>query len=432
MIKPVNQNPPYMLEQGKQIEKKGCNYYSCWFFQIALWIILVIIIILAIAGSEAKSLVAFYLGLCYIWYLYLEFRSSTSKYLCNKNSSEGIYEKMRIYFRTPPEISFYCECYHYNIEIKYIGSRRYIQKYKVITYKDTYVLPYYSERDVSGLFYLNCDKASAERKYYIKLKLEKEIDFADAISYMDYECEKEKFLERNGSKDSLIHFVENRNVPGMSKQILIRMTDQELSSVNFGFFFLATILAFSEIYKIYVDSFCVYQEFKIRKLVSTRYDLNLPLYQNFVPQINLIVKQFHYQPQDYNYVNNQYQVQYPTQEELEKAKEYQDKVPNYQISSGQGNIQAEVIVDNPGYSSYEANNNKPPTAFALNGGDVAINSNQINANGNLPSEFGKSQLPKLEFNTNPNVHPLNEDIDTDQSQRKTLQPNPSQSYLTTK
>ena len=426
MMNTVNQNPPGMLYQGDQIERKTIYDYLCWVFQIGVWLSFVLVIILAIAGAEAKNSVAFIFGFFYLVYICLEFFSPTSKYLCNKRTSEGIYEKMGIYFRTPPEINFFCECYHYEIRHHRGKGKSRTTKEKIVTYSENYSLPYYSERDVSGLFYLNCDKAYVERKHFIKLNLKEEINFADAISYMDYEFAKELFWRRNRFKDVYFNFVENRIVPGMTHYNLIQMSDQAPWSANFLVFCIATILTFSEIYKLYFNSFCVYQKFKVRKLVSTRYDLNMPVYQTFVPQINLIVQQYNYQPQDYNYVNNQYQVQLPTQEELERAKQYQNKIPNYQLSSGQGNIQAGVILDNPGYSSYEVNNNLPPAAFASYAGDVALNSNQINANGNLPPGFGKPQpqLPQLNFNAGVNIHPLNEDLDPDQSQRTALKPYP--------
>ncbi len=404
MYKPVGQNPPGMLDQGVQKEDNCCYNTFCWIFQIAVWAAIAVAVVLLIMGSlngDAAGGMFGGLGFIYVVYLILEFCSPTSKYLCNKSSDQGIYEKMGRHFRTPPEIRFHCECYHY---VTRHHTRRdsqgrvehYTTTERVTTYTETYSLPYYSERDVSGLFYLNCDAAYVRRKHYIKLELKEEINFADAISYMDYEFEKDRFWRRNRFRDIHFDFTESRVVPGMVHHNLIKMTQEEPCSVNYGLFFLFTILTFSEFYKSYVNSFCVYQKFKVRKLVSTRYDLNQPVYQNFVPQINIIINQYQYQPQDYNYINNQIDVQLPTQEELERAKQYQSKVPDYQISSGGGEIHAGVIVDNPSYSSFEAN--LPPPAFAAVGGNVALNENQINANGNLPAGFGQ---PGFQFNIAP-------------------------------
>ena len=213
---------------------------------------------------------------------------------------------------------------------------------------------------------------------------------------MDYEFEKDKFWARNRFRDVHFDFRESRIVPGMHHHNLVKMGTNEPCSVNYFFFFLFTILTFSEFYKSYVNSFCVYQKFKVRKLVSTRYDLNQPVYQSFVPQINLIVQQYQYQPNDYNYLNNNYQLNLPTQEELDRAQKYKDKVPDYQLSSGGGNIQAGVIVDNPSYSSY--NPTQPPAQFASVAGNVGLSPDQINANGGAPAGFGQ---PGFQFNIAP-------------------------------
>ena len=420
MYKPVGQNPPGMLDQGVQKEDNCCYNTFCWIFQIAVWAAIAVTVVLLIMDSlngDAAGGMFGGLGFIYVVYLILEFCSPTSKYLCNKSSDQGIYEKMGRHFRTPPEIRFHCECYHY---VTRHHTRRdsqgrvehYTTTERVTTYTETYSLPYYSERDVSGLFYLNCDAAYVRRKHYIKLELKEEINFADAISYMDYEFEKDRFWRRNRFRDIHFDFTESRVVPGMVHHNLIKMTQEEPCSVNYGLFFLFTILTFSEFYKSYVNSFCVYQKFKVRKLVSTRYDLNQPVYQNFVPQINIIINQYQYQPQDYNYINNQIDVQLPTQEELERAKQYQSKVPDYQISSGGGEIHAGVIVDNPSYSSFEAN--LPPPAFAAVGGNVALNENQINANGNSPAGFGQRGF---QFNIAPA-----ENINTQTQQPPSYQP----------
>ena len=116
----------------------------------------------------------------------------------NKSSSQGMYEKMGRHFQTPPVISFHCECYHYetrtHVRFDKDGNMdTYTTTEKMVTYRETYNMPYYSSRDVSGLFYLNCDKAYVEKKHYIKLELKEEINFADAISLYDYEKEKSAF-----------------------------------------------------------------------------------------------------------------------------------------------------------------------------------------------------------------------------------------------
>ena len=153
------------------------------------------------------------------------------------------------------------------------------------------------------------------------------------------------------------------------------------------------------------QSFCIYQKFTVRKVVSTRYDLNQPVYQIFIPQLNLISNQYQYDQDYYNYLNQSYQLQLPSQEELEAAKQYQNKVPDYQVSSFEGGLQSKVVIDNPGYSSY--NLNEAPAEFAAVSGDVALSQNQINQNGGPPPGYDK---PGFEFQVDlPDQEEINKD-----------------------
>ena len=416
MFSPTGPNPPGMLYQGRQKERNCCYNTTCWIFQILSW---VSIIVSGIMYSKKKENSAAFgsFGLFYLVYIILEFCSPTSKYLCHKSSDQGIYYQMGRHFRTPPEIIFHCECYHYETRVTYSKdskghSHAHRTRERVTTYRESYSLPYYSERDVSGLFYLNCDKAYAQRKKYIKLELVEEINFADAISYYDYERAKAAFWRRNRFRDVHFDFTESRIIPGLLQHNLVKLVNKEPCLVNYFWFFLATIITMAEFYRLYIDSISVYQKFKVRKLVSTRYDLNQPVYQVFVPQMNLITQQFQYGQEYYNYVNRNYDLQLPTQEEIEAAQQYQNKVPDYQISSGGGQYQAGVIVDKPGYTSY--NPNEAPAEFAAVSGNVALGQDQLCANGGPPPNYNQ---PGFQFNIAPAELPI-QDGNVDNSGRQ--------------
>ena len=402
MYTPAVQNqPPGMLDQGSQKENNCCYITGCWIAQIACWASLVASLIIYIGNKDNIGIFGLF-GFCYIVYIILEFCSPTSRYLCNKSSDKGMYEKMGINFQTPPEIRFHCECYHYVTRHHYRTNKdgkreHYTTREKEVTYRETYNLPYYSERDVSGLFYLNCEKAYVEKKHYIKLELKEEINFADAISYYDYERAKGHFWRRNRFRDVHFDFREERVIPGMEHHNLVKLLPTEPCMVNYCFFLLFTLLTGAEFFRIYVDSFCVYQKFKVRKIVSTRYDLNMDRYLAFVPQLNLITNQYQYEQNYYNYKNDSYDVQLPTEEELQQAQQYQNKIPDYQVSNNSGGEgQPGVIMDNPGYSSY--NPNEAPAEFAAVSGNVALAQDQINANGEPPSGYDQ---PGFQFNIAP-------------------------------
>ena len=54
-------------------------------------------------------------------------------------------------------------------------------------------MKYKSFRDESGLLALKCGKSKKIRKAYVELEIKLEINFADAISYSDYEKAKSDF-----------------------------------------------------------------------------------------------------------------------------------------------------------------------------------------------------------------------------------------------
>jgi len=387
MKKSIPGTPSELKDLENKEKKISYRNIFGWVFQILLWIAILFCFIFK--NTRSLGAISFeFFCLIYIIYLIIEFFSETSKFLCNKKKNKGIYEKMVEYFKTPPTITLNCESYHFENKIgnnvgNYLGE-------EVITYKEDYIFPYYSQRDVSGLFYINCDKTNALKKKYIKLVLDVEVNFADSISYYDYEVQKYNLWKRNRFKDALFLYYESRSIPGFVHHNLITIGDKEPLMVNFYLFAIITILGFSEIYKSYVNSLCVYQKFKIRKLISTRYDLNQPdfekQYQSLVPRINLIVKHINFNPNEYTYLNNDYEVKIPTEKELEEAKKYENKIPNYQISTGEEGIQAGVIIDNPDYSNYDKS---PPKGFEYYSGNTVLSPEIINPNGDVPPEFGK-------------------------------------------
>ena len=76
----------------------------------------------------------------------------------------------------------------------------------------------------------------------------------------------------------------------------------------------------------------------------------------------------------------------PTIEELKKAEQYNDKIPNYKISNGEGNLHEGVIIDEQGFSSNDYN--QPPPKYAAFGGDVPIKENQLVKKGNNQKNSG--------------------------------------------
>ena len=385
----IPKSPADIIQDQADKQSKCCFHSFCWFFQISVWGLIIATVILVCLPDKNYIITLPILGVFYLVYFILELCSPTAKYLCNKSSDEGMNQKMIRFFRTPPQIKFYCECYHYETRTHTStdsegNTTTTTTTEKVVTHTETYYLPYYSVRDVSGLFYLNCDQAYLENKCYIKLQLRQEINFADSISIMDYEYQKMLFNNRNRGRDTHYDFYESRFIPGLTPHNLVRIGQKDPCSVNFCLLLLFTFLTFAEFYKAYVNSFCIEQKFKIRKIVSTRYNLNQPMYDEkyaaLNPQINLISQVYKYEPKDYNYINDNYQVNLPTEEEIKRSTIYDNQVPEYQVSKEDGG-QPGVIIDNPTYSNYGVN--PAPAVTYTAQGNNNLNPNQINQNMNI-------------------------------------------------
>ena len=382
-----------------------CYIIFSWIVQILVWLTLSLTIYFYIADISAKVFLLIIFIVLYLLYLALEYKSIVYSYLSGETTESGIYQKMATFFRAQPVFKFHCDCYHYELRKHRVrrskgGYRTVTRREKVTSYTETYTFPYYSERDVSGLFYLDCDSAFINRKCFIQLDISDEINFADAISCKDYEDAKDRFWRKNRFRDKHFFFYETRSIPGLERENLVRIGNNVPCCANSRTYLIFTFITLAEFYKFYYYSLCLTQNYKIRKIVSTRYDLNQPVYQDFIPQLDVISQQYNFQAADYNYLNNDYNLNIPTKEELEQAQKYQNKVPDYKISSGGGKIHAGVVLDDPSYCSY--NLNKPPEAFTSIAGDVALQENQINPNGDLPPGFG---TPNFKFNIANNDYP---------------------------
>ena len=368
-------------------EESECSSIAGWIFQTLVWISIIILIIGIIINNKQIMLgggISFCVS--YLIYLILEFCSPTCQYLMNIRDGESMYEKMGKLFITAPVINFYAECYHY--QTRHYTTRdnkghvhHHSSQTKVVTHTESYNLPYYSFKDVSGLFLLNLNEAEVKQKIYIKLHLKKEINFADTISYSDYINQKDLFWKRNRYLDSRMNFTETRNIPGMKEYNLVKIGTFEPKFFSLCWYVLSVLFTVGQFYRKYIDSFCIYQTFKIRKLISTRYNLleeqYIQQYQPLMPQLNLVVQQYNYEPKNTGYCSKDVEPVLPTKEEIEQAEKYQDQIPNYGITSNDG-----VIQDIPQFN--EPDYNIPPPAFVSIGGNVDLNQNEINNNQNIP------------------------------------------------
>ena len=404
-------------------------------------IVLVVVSLVISIGIDFTVCVVI-LIIVYVLYLIAEFCSTTASFLCNKTNENGIQIAMQKLISTPPTIEFYCECYHYEtrgvstppkkggVKVKKtlnkkstqssvrsgggnlqssrtrggVGGVR-TQRQKVTTWRETVTFPYYSARDVSGLFQLNKSREAAMGKVYVKLELTPEINFADELTYMDYENFRSDFYNRNRSRDQYMDYRETRSVPGLNTFNLINIRKTEPCGISICMFVFFTILPFAEFYKCYVNSYCLEQQFKIRKLISTRYDLNMDQYQYFVPSFDVPEQQYAYDPSYYNYINNDYQVKKPTDDEISRAAMYKNQIPKYECTSYtsiNGQIKVGVVQDDPAYCSVNVNQEPPPSCQNL--GPQQPYNNNMNMNINMNMHNRDNNMNGIDSNNNMNYN----------------------------
>ena len=234
----------------------------------------------------------------YVAYLIFEFCSPICKFLCHKTHNEGLKQKLGNLFKIGPVFTLHCECYHYEIRTVRVraapprkgggrsrggkkkgrsggGHRKtshHLPRYrtktvrrKVVTHRETVRFPYASSRDVSGPFRLDCDREHAMGKVYVRLELGYNIAFADNETQGDYQRFKSDFYNRTRRRDAEMNFSENKYIPNFENYIFVCIRDQEPCGVNIGLYILFTLIPIVELYKSYVNSYCLDQTFTIKK-----------------------------------------------------------------------------------------------------------------------------------------------------------------------
>ena len=185
--------------------------------------------------------------------------------------------------------------------------------------------------------------------------------------------------------DTHFDFSENRYIPGVVEYNLVKITDEEPACINFGLFFLLTVLTFVELYKIYMNHFSLSQDFTIKKVISTSYDLNLGefllKYQPVIPVLNLIKIQYTFKPSDYIYSNEKYPL--PSKEEIEKAendnKRLKERIKRTQKEEEDGiKNNKTYIEDNEKNESTSRNKSPPPSIMDYDKSEDRFNNEKAN------------------------------------------------------
>ena len=358
---PKNEDKPISLPQ-KEKKSMTCMSITCWILQVLIWIGAISLLYIDIYKektieywytSETKKyttvefiLIITFESVLYLFYVIFQFFTPTFSYLIHKKSDVKLSEKLKKLFQTPPVIKFVCECYHYETRTYTVydskgNSSTRTQQVRVVTRIDSKLFNYYSSRDVSGLFTLNYDESSVTNKIYVKLELLGEYSFADAITYSDFQKERDEFYNKNLGYDTYMDFYVNNIIEGLTNYNLINITDSNPCGMSVFWYVFFTICGIVQLYKIYVNSKCVYKSFTIRKLISSRYSLTTEecdyKYKRVDPAISFEDQNINLPPNEIGYVSTDFEQNLPTQEELELAQQYNDKVYNINDFIGKEN-----------------------------------------------------------------------------------------------
>jgi hypothetical protein len=247
-----------------------------WFLQIGLWVLIgwnfyAISHRQEIYGNRFPTHLLIFVIMIYIFYVVLNFASPIASYLSNKHKSDSIHDFIKKMCTGAPGLKWDLECYHY-----YYTGRKKTKKHKSVTYRESRNFQFFTWRDISGLFLLDSHKVFRSlMKSFIKLELNLEIEFADDITKLDYQMQKDSFYNMNKNRDTHCSITETKELQDFDKFYFIKITDKSPCGVNYSLFVLFTVfIPIVEFYKIYINCFCVEQDFDIKKVVSTRYNLN--------------------------------------------------------------------------------------------------------------------------------------------------------------
>ena len=110
----------FEFKDGNSYQTKKSNgccqcckcYCWCWVLQIFTWLALFFVIMLGIIQSNTIIISVPIFLFFYVIYFICELCSGFSLMLLNNTSGKELKDKIGLYFMTPPEIEFYCECYN--------------------------------------------------------------------------------------------------------------------------------------------------------------------------------------------------------------------------------------------------------------------------------------------------------------------------------
>jgi len=253
----------------------------CWVVTVFLWLSLINVAYSAAThkDTDPPSMASYYVGAAAMMYLVTESFASTCCFLLHPTSGGTIYDYMQSMFYTPGHIDMHVQCYHFqnnaNIQMDAQGNTKVSnQQNRVNTHSASEKFYYVGWRDISGRFVLDTSGAMANvQKAFVKLHLKIDLQFAQDGTQNDYERQKASFKWRN-NRDLYQDYSEDRIIEGFKEFNLVRVGDYQPKFFGLIWYILCMFLTVVEFYKIYVDKFCIAQDFTVTKVLSSKGDMS--------------------------------------------------------------------------------------------------------------------------------------------------------------
>ena len=343
-------------------EKNNLHSCLCWFFSILTWFLIlfnIFYIFYVLFNNEKQlSFLNFYLVMSlfisYILYLICELSlGKTMKYLESFKDNYIINEVLENCFKEKPKINIQINCYHieesYETVTDYNGESRQIPiQIEKSSFEKIKEFEYYTSKDISGLFTIDKELKNNPNAIFLKLNIDFDVYIGDTLTYNDILNEKQNEFLKYNEKDDYIKVNVKRCLEKTKKCCkLIKIKNSETNYINKKYFYLFTFLSFAQFYKRYVNNLCIEKYFVIRKVISSRNNiLKEEKFINLSPKLKLNEKIIEFPEEETTYINQDFKLNEPYEEDKEKSQKYIEFLPYFNINYEYGKYYG-IIEDPP-------------------------------------------------------------------------------------
>ena len=265
---------------GQRPRSKAFDIWSLT-ITIGLWLSIAFMAIFMIFNpSDSATFAIIVTVIVYLVYFITALLAPTFRYFLNTTNGADIYGYMQSIFYTPANLVFNMQCWHnettHREERDENGQLHMVTStHRVNTHSATQNFQYQSWRDISGKFLLDTSGAMRnQRRAFVRVHLGLRMEFAKDGTKDDYENQKVIFINKN-QYDSYHDYSESTTMENFKEYNFVRVSDYEPKYFGCWWYFLFSLVGVVELYKSYVEDFCIEQHIEIIKVVSTRSNLNV-------------------------------------------------------------------------------------------------------------------------------------------------------------